>query len=229
MTTESPSLAHLRAKPFRSRPEQRHEVCLDHEALSQMHELDDVLSQFTQAVANGTSIQQAQRRVAEDAAAQRAELLPALVAASGMLTVRATPTYAEWLDFTDKHPAREQGTPGHERDFIHFAGRAVCNMDDLAANLGPYIAAWNGEPLAPGDWETTFESVAPSDRMDIAHIVVALYMAPRNFTLRWSASLTTPNESPDSNSPSPSESPTGASAAGSPEPSSEAMTETATG
>lgn len=227
MTTDSPSLADLRAKPIRSRPEQRHEVCLDHELLAQVRELDSVLTQFMNAADSGTSFTQAQRQLAEDAAAQRTELLPALAAASGMLTIRATPTYAEWLDFTDKHPARQEGTPGHERDYIHFAGRGVCNMDDLAANLAPYVAAWNGEPLAPGDWETAFESVAPSDRIDIAYIVVSLYLAPRNFTLRWSASPTNQSESPASNSPSPSESQSDDSAAGNPEPSSAATTETA--
>lgn len=52
----------------------------------------------------------------------------------------------EWLRWKDAHPPRKDNQTD---DLLTFG---MCNAVDLAADLGRYVKAWNGEELGPDDW-----------------------------------------------------------------------------
>jgi hypothetical protein len=100
-----------------------------------------------------------------------AELVDVMGEYEGELTIRATKTDGEWEQWRIANPAREEGEPGHRDDLLVTGG--YCNADALMADLATYVAAWNGEPLEPGDFDTF--NLGRPDKKAIAATVVGLY------------------------------------------------------
>lgn len=64
-----------------------------------------------------------------------------------------------WLRWKDDHPPRE----GNNSDDLLTFG--LCNATELAADLGRYVKAWNGEDLGPDDWSGWMSKrVSPADQ-----------------------------------------------------------------
>lgn len=75
-----------------------------------------------------------------------------------------------WLRWKDDHPPRE----GNESDERLAYG--LCNAADLMDELGTYVAAWNGDDLGPGEWDSWFKSkVAPADLGALVNAVVQMH------------------------------------------------------
>ena len=161
------TLAELRARKTAKLPERDIEVCLDHTLLRQVEQLtaekEDLQSTEGKPVrkmAEGTN-----PRIAEIDAEIEA-LYSQMREASGKLTLRAVSGGA-WALWKDEHPPRE-GNPSDERLAI-----GLVNSTDLLDDLGRWVVAWNGEPLAQDDWDGWLaEQVAPGDLADLVQQVV---------------------------------------------------------
>lgn len=130
----------------------------------------------------------------------------------GVVTVRATRTDGDWAQWKIAHPARSQDQPGYRDDLtVTFT---YCNSADLIADLARYVVAWQGEPLAEGDFDAL--NLLPSDKKAIARVVVNMYETGDDLPKLRSDLSALLKSGPFSISPEPSESPNGDSLAGSP-------------
>jgi len=89
----------------------------------------------------------------------------------GDVTVSAEKSDGEWEQWRIANPAREEGQPGYLDDLA--IARGYCNSSALIDDLAAYVVAWNGEPLAPGDFDAL--NLSRPDKKEIAAIVVGLY------------------------------------------------------
>ena len=134
----------------------------------------------------------------------------------GELRLRAL-TDGEWRRWVNEHPPREEGKPGHQRDQEVTAG--YCNADDLIDALGLWAHAWNGEPLAEGDWDIIAANLGSPDFKAAAQTVVGMHETAVPFR-QWRSVLSASLKKLDgSASPAPSASVPDGSTAGRPEPS----------
>jgi len=79
-------------------------------------------------------------------------------------------TGGDWQRYKDEHPPRED----NKADLQLTAG--LCNASDLFADLGRFVASWEGEDLAAGDWnEHVAERICYADRRDLVSDVVDLH------------------------------------------------------
>lgn len=117
----------------------------------------------------------------------------------GELTIRATKTDGEWEQWRIANPARDEDHPGF-RDDATLTGLA-CNLDDLLADLGTYVVAWNGEALPTGGYDA-LELLRP-DKKAIARIVVGMYETGDDLP-KWRSALSAYLER-ETSSDSPSE------------------------
>lgn len=134
------------------------EVCTDPEAFDKMARLTEELNELDAEIDRAARLlAEGPRRSAEGPDPEklerreklRADLAAAteLVQASvGKLRVAAIPG-GEWARWKDVHPPREN-IPA---DAIF--GFGVIDTTALLGDLDKWAVAWNGEPLAPGDWE----------------------------------------------------------------------------
>lgn len=232
------SLADLRANPPKSRPEKSLTgVSLRGDLVARVQELTAEMESLPAPKVVTKPRKQGQTeaeivvvdehpRYAE-IKAELAEIVPLLESEEGDLRFRANWTDGEWRNWADANPARSEGAPGHDRDVRYTLG--ACNADALIARLGDFAHAWNGEPLAAGDWAAIFEEgLAPGDKIEAARLVVSMYESRLDFQKFRSALSDALVTSSDSASLETSESPRSDSTAGSPAPSSAATTETAT-
>ncbi|GAB7004408.1 hypothetical protein JCM18899A_18810 [Nocardioides sp. AN3] len=134
-----------------------------------------------------------------DVRARLAELADLMREYEGELTIRATKTDGEWEQWRIAHPARDEDHPGF-RDDATLTGLA-CNLDDLLADLGTYVVAWNGEPLPAGGYDA-LELLRP-DKKAIAQIVVGMYETGDDLP-KWRSALSAYLER-ETSSDSPSE------------------------
>lgn len=216
-----PSLSEIRSNPPVARAETHLPVCLDGSLVAKMGALQAELGELLGDITSGPL----PARVKVQAARLRdeaADLKGDLDAQSGTLTVRATPTSGEWRLFVDANPPRDKGAPGHDRD--KRVGGGFVNVDALLDTLDTYAAEWDGEPMAPGDWDRISPAIHPGDLLTIAAAVVSLYEAPSDFALRRSALSATHSGLSDFAEPETSDSPTSDSTAGSPSEPSAATT-----
>lgn len=76
----------------------------------------------------------------------------------------------EWLRWKDANPPRE----GNQSDELLTFG--LCNATALAADLGRYVKAWNGEALGPDDWSGWMgKRMSPADQGAAVRIIVELH------------------------------------------------------
>jgi hypothetical protein len=75
----------------------------------------------------------------------------------------------KWREWVDAHPARADNSRDRNVAF------GYCNADDLIETLGTYANAWNGEPLAAGDWDWIKSQAAPGDLKELAQLVVSMH------------------------------------------------------
>lgn len=100
-----------------------------------------------------------------------AELVALMAEYEGEVTITATISDGEWAQWRIAHPARPQGEPGYREDVAIASG--WCDSDALIEDIARYVTAWNGEQLAPGDFEAL--GLMRPDKKDIARKVVGLY------------------------------------------------------
>lgn len=78
----------------------------------------------------------------------------------------------DWQRFKDENPPREDNAA----DLRLTAG--VCNSSALFAALGRFVATWNDEKVADGDWDSWLaESITYADRRDLVSAVVDMHEA----------------------------------------------------
>lgn len=216
-----PTLAEMRANPPKSRLEQSFDVVLDAVLVRRVADLAATVQTM------GSSRRQTDRTKARQAADELEGLGPALEAASGTLVLRANLTSGEWRNFVDEHPPRIEGETGHDRDQRRTFG--LVNADALIDGLGRFAHAWDGEPLADGDFDKLLrDNIAPGDLAEMATKVTLMYESSPDFG-QWRSVLLSGQPKPhDSAEPETSGSPRSDSTGGSPEVSSEGSTVTAT-
>lgn len=204
------SLAEHRAAKPRARAERAHTVCLAPHLVAEVGTLTDELQSVAVKIEqverqlpseddskggppqrlNDSPENQALRSQrddlkdrAEQIKARMSELLDEMAEDEGELRVRAVDD-GDWRLWTDQHPAREKGEPGHKRDEEVTGG--YCNADDLIDDLATYVWSWNGERLADGDWDLL--GVSPADKKQIATLVVSLYESDASIP-KWRSAL----------------------------------------
>lgn len=92
-----------------------------------------------------------------------------LAAFQGELGLTGLPG-GEWQRFKDEHPPREN----HRQDLQLTGG--LCNSAELFAELGKFVTEWNGEVLAPDDWNGWLaERITYADRRDMVTEVVRMH------------------------------------------------------
>lgn len=76
----------------------------------------------------------------------------------------------EWQLFKEANPARADSQVD-----LKLAG-GHCNADALFAILGRFVATWDGDQLADGDWDNWLaERICYADRRDLIPAVVEMY------------------------------------------------------
>lgn len=130
----------------------------------------------------------------------------------GEVTVRATRPDGDWAQWKIAHPARDEDKPGHRDDLMVSFG--YCNAADLMDDIARYVVAWQGEPLAEGDFDAL--NLLPSDKKAIARIVVNMYEAGDDLPKLRSGLAALLKSADFSALPAPSASPSGGSSDGSP-------------
>lgn len=183
------SLAELRQSPRVGLPERTYTLCLASSLLGEVQALVEELAEVEQAegVDEDGERKGPPKRMAETSRgpvirARLGELREEMAEDSGELTLRAIDEGA-WRRWVDEHPAREE----HVRD--ESVAYGVCNADALLDDLATYAKAWNGEPLADGDWLWIKSQAAPGDLKAIARLVVMMHEAALNVPKLLNASL----------------------------------------
>lgn len=203
-----PTLAELRAQKSRPVPKATVTVTLvegQHlldEVQSLMQERQDLLVQHSRTNESGEKTGPPKRQ-GESRPARIDEIDEAIKAMDerlaehqGVVTLHGV-SGGEWQQWKDKHPARD----GNEADQLIAGG--WCNASDLFFDLGRYVAEWDGEPLAAGDWDGWLaDRIVYADRRSLVSAVVGMHenQAPRIPKSSSASSLTQPGESA---SPSP--------------------------
>jgi hypothetical protein len=113
-----------------------------------------------------------------------AEIAAEIAEYEGDLTVRATWSDGEWEQWRIAHPAREEDEPGHRDDMMIAGG--YCNSEALIGELAAFVVAWEGEPLAPGDFDAL--NLLRPDKKAIANMVVGLYEVGEDIP-KWRSGL----------------------------------------
>ena len=224
----SKSLADLRASKPAARAERSLTVCLRTDLVAQVQELTDQLSSLPNPSDEDgppeTMVKPHKAR-AQELTDQLSALLDEMAEHEGELRLRAIGD-GEWRRWVNDHPPREEGKPGHQRDQEVTAG--YCNADDLIDDLGRWAHAWNGEPLAEGDWAIIAGSMGGPDFKQAAQAVVGMHESVVPFRQWRSALSANLRKLCDSALPATSVSVPESSTDGNPEPSSEGSTATET-
>lgn len=154
-------------------------ITLDQELIAQVERLvaeqEDLLVDAQRVDQEGKALKPP-RKAAEKARparldeieAELADLYDQIRANEGELLIRAIDA-GQWHLWMDEHPAREDSVADEQ------VGRGLVNTTDLLGDLARYVEAWNGQPLAPGDWDEVFVGqVAPGDLRALVGEVVQL-------------------------------------------------------
>lgn len=168
------SLEDLRNGTPVARTERTYHLCVRRDLMA---EVDDLLAEVAGKPVRRSEDEDGQpnrlnptKRDAE-IEARLADLEQQIDDATGSLRLRAL-TNGEWATWVNEHPARD----GDERDEQLAFG--ICNTDDLANDLGKWALSWNGEELAPGDWDRhLFPNAAGGDLKALVNLVVMMQEA----------------------------------------------------
>ena len=175
------SLADLKAIP-KSLPTRTVRICLDQEAVADVQRLDnekrDLLLDAARSAPEDGERTAPPLRLGESATPPRVAEIDAELEAlfermresEGDLLLRAI-TGGEWLRFKDEHPPREGNKTDDEVTY------GLCDSGALLANLGRFVAAWEGEGFGAGDWDGFADHVAPADLRELCSEVVQLHEA----------------------------------------------------
>lgn len=187
----SKSLAELRQSARTSLPERTYEMCLSQALVAETQ----VLQQEKQDLSIAAHRQDPdddsatpRRKMAEGSSPRideinerLEELYDEMREHTGQLLLRGV-TAGEWRRWVDANPPREDGRDERGRPVVLAVDEQValgyCDASALLANLGAYVAEWNGEPLQTGDWEWLEEHAPPGDMKAIAQIVVIMHEGP---------------------------------------------------
>lgn len=179
-----PTLAELRAMPADDRPETTTTVTLikgQHllkEERRLVDEYNDLLIQAERRAEDQREGRAAPRKVGEGGgnADRLAELKDAIAAIRDRLAEFQGEVDSrgfgpgEWQRYKDDHPARE-----NNRD-DKMAAKGCCNATDLLNDLGQFASAWNGEPLADGDWDGGLvDKIMPGDLAQMVRDIVDMH------------------------------------------------------
>lgn len=181
-----PTLAELRAQGGRAaRPKSTVAVTLvtGQHLLDQQKrlqdELFDVLAKAPRTDDNGETTGPPRKASQKDLPPRAAEIRSEIVALyeqlsehQGEVTLTGALADGEWVRWKDEHPPRED----NEAD-ARIAG-GFCNSSDLYDTLGRFVSAWDGEPVAEGDWDAWLgERITFADKRDLVTAVVEMYEA----------------------------------------------------
>lgn len=212
------SLADLRAERSTSRPARTYRATVGDgqkyvaEVQALTMENDDILTQeaaVDRPLKMGESPELPSRVV--EIRERLAELAALMAEYEGDLTVAPMLSDGEWARWKIEHPAREEGQPGHREDAMV---QYVCNADDLIEALATFVTHWEGEPLAPGDFDAL--NLMRPDKKAIAELVVQMYEVGAYLPKLRSGLQALLAIEPSQSSPAPSAPPSDASTAGSP-------------
>lgn len=186
----SKSLAELRQSSRVGLPQRSYQLCVSSAILGEYQSLwaqleDAEIAAVAQSEGDETKARpkrQAEASPAGKIRARLAELRDELAEHTGTLTLQGV-TEGDWRLWVDAHPAREAS----ERDATIAFG--CCNADDLIDNLGTFAHSWNGEPLAPGDWDFLESNAAPGDVKTLAQLVVTMHESVVDIPKLLSSSL----------------------------------------
>lgn len=102
--------------------------------------------------------------------AETAALYDRLGEHQGQVTLVGALSDGEWIRWKDDHPPRE------DNQADNTIGHGFVNTSDLYGALGMFVAEWDGEPVAPSDWDEWLgERITFADKRDLVTEVVALY------------------------------------------------------
>lgn len=198
----SKTLADLRQNQKPSRPERGYTVCLAQHLVAEVGVLTDELASLEPQVDEDGERTGPPRRLGEGDSPRATEIREKLAALldemaehEGELRLRAAED-GQWRRWTNEHPARGDDEPGHKRDQDVAFG--YCNADHLIDDLGTYVCAWNGEPLAEGDWPMLAASISAADKKQMAMTVVAMHeigLDLPKLRIAWSANLRSARDS----------------------------------
>lgn len=172
----SKTLAELRQSPRVGLPERTYSLCLASKLIGEIRtlaiELDEaetVAAAQREDDANTTRPRRAGEASPVTAIRERlAALREEMVEHTGTLTLLGVDE-GKWRTWVDAHPARTDN--GRDRQIA----LGYCNADDLLDDLGTYAHAWNGDPLAVGDWDWIRSQAAPGDLKELGRLVVSMH------------------------------------------------------
>lgn len=101
--------------------------------------------------------------------AEQAALLDRLADYQGEVGLQGI-TGGDWQRFKDQNPARLDNSSDQRLT------ASLCDSSALFEALGRFVATWNGEPVAPDDWDKWLaERITYADRRDLVSTVVDLH------------------------------------------------------
>lgn len=161
------SLAEIRASKHVGRPERTYPICIAGRLVAEMAALDQKLveaieSERGKPVRAGASSQA--KKIAQQADALRDEMAEHTIP----ILLRSRPN-GDWRRWCREHPARED----EDRDKLF--GLAVCNSDDLVADLGRYVVTIGEDEPQNGDWEFVAENASAGDLFGMARLVMGMH------------------------------------------------------
>lgn len=182
-------LNELAQSPIVGLPERTYSLCLAAKAIGEVQQLMmqlDAIRQAEAARAEGQAVDRP-RRAAEKSGAEPirlrlAEMQAEIEDATGELLIRGIEQGA-WQTWCDEHPPRE----GNDRDEDH--ARGYCNIDALIADLGMFLAEWEGQPIDEAGLAFLRKTAHPGDLTKIAAIVVQMHESVVNLPFLLSSSL----------------------------------------
>jgi hypothetical protein len=159
--------------------ERAYALCIRRDLVAEVDRLTDELTNLPAREMQGDPDIQPPARMGGQSLDDRAreirqrlgELFAEIEAHTGDLLIRAVQD-GEWRRFVNEHPARE----GNARDEQVTYG--ICDADALIDDLGRWVKAWEGDPLAPEEWASLFApKAAGGDLKTIASLIVQMQEA----------------------------------------------------
>ena len=185
------ALSRLQASGVSTRVERTIGVCLAQGVVKQVEVLSAELSDlefaaFRAADADDKPDDAPVRKMAQGADPRIDEIKAELERLSdvmrentGRLTLANTIPQGDWRRWADDHPARSEGRDENGFPLVDPYDIAVaagyCHATALLDRLGDFVTEWEGEPLAPGQWEWLRENMHPGDLKAAARRVVEIY------------------------------------------------------
>lgn len=105
----------------------------------------------------------------EEIKAEYAELRQRMASLQGDLGLVGI-SGGDWQRFKEDNPPRKDNALDQRLT------SGWCNADALFANLGLFVATWDGEPVQPGAWDDWLaEKICYADRRDLVPAIVDMY------------------------------------------------------